>query len=101
MADTLGILVNTDKHLDYVINLTKAAYGKGKQVLIFFTGAGVKLTQAAEFSKLSGMAELSICAESFYKLGFRGDVPGVLADGFVTQEKNSDLIARSDRYVVF
>jgi hypothetical protein len=101
MADTLGILVNTDKHLDFVINLTKAAYSKGKQVLIFFTGNGVKLTQSDEFSKLVGMAEMSICTESFNKFGFSGKVPGVDLDGFVTQEKNSELISRSDRYLVF
>ena len=101
MVNTLGILVNTDKHLDYVINLTKAAYGKGKRVRIFFTGNGVKLTQSAEFSKLSGMAELSICSESFCKFGFTGDVPGVFPDGFVTHEKNSELIAASERYLVF
>ena len=101
MTDTLGILVNTDKHLDYLINLTKAAYSKGKQVLIFFTGNGVKLTQSNEFSKLDGMAELSICMESFNKFGFTGEVPGVDSDGFVTQEKNSELIARCDRYLVF
>ena len=101
MADTLGILVNTDKHLDYLINLTKAAYGKGKLVLIFFTGNGVKLTQSNEFSKLVGMAELSICSESFNKFGFAGDIPGVDSDGFVTQQKNLELISRSDRYLVF
>jgi hypothetical protein len=101
MTDILGILVNTDKHLDYVINLTKAAYGKGKRVRIFFTGNGVKLTQSAEFSTLAGMAELSICTESFYKFGFTADVPGVHPDGFVTQEKNAELIAGSDRYLVF
>ena len=32
MADTLGILVTSDKHLDYVIGLTCAARKKGKSV---------------------------------------------------------------------
>ncbi len=30
MAEKLGLLVSSDKHLDYVINLTHAAHDKGK-----------------------------------------------------------------------
>ena len=39
MAEKLGILVSSDKHLDYVINLTQAASEKGKEVELFFTGS--------------------------------------------------------------
>ena len=52
MADTLGILVNTDKHLDYVINLTSAAHAKEKSVQIFFTGKSVVLSLEPDFKKL-------------------------------------------------
>ena len=48
MAEKLGILVSSDKHLDYVINLTTAAEEKGKEVEIFFTGKGVLLTQSPD-----------------------------------------------------
>lgn len=50
MAEKLGILVSSDRHLDYVINLTQAACDRGNEVEIFFTGKGVLLTQSPEFS---------------------------------------------------
>jgi predicted peroxiredoxin len=101
MAEKLGILVSSDKHLDYVINLTAAAHDKGKAVEIFFTGKGVLLTQSSEFKKLVGKAKLSLCENSFRALGLEGDVPGLGFKDFATQAKNAEIIKNSDRYVVF
>jgi hypothetical protein len=101
MAEILGILVSSDKHLDYIINLTDAANEKGKDVLIFFTGKGVLLTQRPEFSQLVGKAEMSLCDVSFRALGLEGEVPGFGPKDFATQEKNVVMIEKGDRYVVF
>ena len=101
MAEKLGILVSSDKHLDCVINLTDAAHDKGKAVEIFFTGKGVLLTQSSEFKKLVGKAKLSLCENSFRALGLEGDVPGLGFKDFATQAKNAEIIKNSDRYVVF
>jgi len=101
MAETLGILVGTDKHLDHVINLTEAAKTKGKEVEIFFSGQGVMLTQSADFEKLVGKAKLSVCDVSFRANGLQGDVPGVGFKDFATQARNAEMIGKADRYVVF
>ncbi|MDH4206976.1 MAG: DsrE family protein [Desulfobacteraceae bacterium] len=104
MADTLGILVNTDKYLDYVVNLTRAAHSKGKDVQIFFTGKGVLLTLKPDFKKLVGKARLAICDVSFRSHGLHGredEVPGVGFKDFATQAKNAEMVANMDRYVVF
>ncbi|MGD9307097.1 MAG: hypothetical protein PVF79_22725 [Desulfobacterales bacterium] len=101
MAQKLGILVSSDKHLEYVVNLTHAAYDKGKNVEIFFTGKGVLLTQSSEFRKLVGKAKISLCDNSFRALGLEGDVPGLGFKDFATQAKNAEIIKTSDRYVVF
>ena len=101
MAEKLGILVSSDKHLDYVIHLTDAAHAKGKAVEIFFTGKGVLLTQSSEFKKLVGKAKLSLCENSFRALGLEGDVPGLGFKDFATQAKNAEIIKTSDRYLVF
>ena len=101
MADRLGILVSTDKHLKNVIALTKAAHKKGKKVQIFFTGRGVLLTQKPEFSELVGKAKLSVCDVSFRANGLSGDVPGVGFKDFATQARNAEMIDECDRYVVF
>ena len=100
MAEKLGILVSSDKHLDYVINLTGAAHKKGKEVEIFFTGKGVLLTQSSDFKKLVGKAKMTLCDVSFRALNLEGDVPGLGFKDFATQAKNADLIEKSDRYLV-
>lgn len=104
MGEKLYILVGSDKHLDYIINLTKAAYEKGKEVQVFFSGRGVGLTMRPEFEQLVGKARLSICDISFRANGFRGcegDVPGVDLKDFVTQAKNAEMVMQADRYIVF
>ncbi|MEE8429720.1 MAG: hypothetical protein V3S16_00545 [Candidatus Desulfatibia sp.] len=101
MAEILGILVSSDKHLDYVNKLTNAAHEKGKDVLIFFTGKGVLLTQSPEFTQLAGKAKMSLCDVSFRALGLEGEVPGLGPKDFATQENHVAMIEKSDGYVVF
>jgi len=101
MADLLGILVSSDKHLDYVIALTNAANEKGRHVRIFFTGNGVLLTQKPEFAELVGKAKLSVCDVSFRANGLEGEVPGVGFKDFATQARNAEMIEECDRYMVF
>jgi len=73
MADTLGILVTTDKHLDSVIELVNAAHDKGKEV-------------QARGNGYHGREE---------------EVPGVGFKDFATQGRNAEMLAEMDRYVVF
>jgi len=101
MAEILGILVSSDRHLDYVIELTNAARVKGKDVRIFFTGNGVRLTQTPEFQELVGKAKISLCDVSFKAQILEGEVPGLEPKDFASQERNAEMIEKSDRYVVF
>lgn len=101
MADTLGILVTSDLHLDYVLKLTDAALKRKKKVEIFFTGKGASLTRHPDFEKLAEKARLSVCDRSFRALGLAGQVPGVGSGDFVTQARNAEMIEKCDRYVVF
>jgi hypothetical protein len=101
MTDSLGILVTSDRHLDYVVNLTGAAHKKGKKVQIFFTGKAVKLGFEPDFAKLVGLARLSICDVSFRANGFHGredQVPGV--KDFATHARNAEMAAECKRYLV-
>jgi len=103
MAETLGILVSSDKHLEYVVELVHAAHAKGKETQVFFTGSGVHLTLQPDFAKLAGKAKLWICDVSFRANGYHGreeEVPGVDFKSFATQGRNAEMLAESDRYVV-
>ena len=100
MAETLGILVNSDKHLNYVISITEAAHAKGKDVRIFCTGKGVLVTQHPDWEKLPGKAKLSVCDVSFRSNNLEGDVAGVGFKDFATQARNAEMVAECDRYLV-
>lgn len=100
MASTLGILVNSDKHFDFVYHLATAARKKGIETHIFFTGQGVLLTQDSAFERLAGLARLKVCEVSFRAFDLKGDVPGVGFKDFATQAINAEMVAQCDRYVV-
>lgn len=100
MQKTLGILVNTDKHLHYLCGLVKAAHKKNIETQIFFTGPGVLLTKEVQFGQLVGLAKLSVCDVSFRANGLSGEVPGVGFKDFVTQAVNAEMVAHCDRYIV-
>lgn len=103
MADTLGILVSSDNHFDYVIELVHAAHEKGIETQVFFTGSAVHLTLQPDFAKLVGRAKLWICDVSFRANGYHGreeEVPGVGFKDFATQGRNAEMLAEMDRYVV-
>jgi predicted peroxiredoxin len=90
--------------LNHVVCLTQAAHAKGKQVSVFFTGKGVLLTITPRFKDLVGKAKLSVCDVSFRANGLHGreaEVPGVGFKDFATQAKNAEMLAHSDRYLVF
>ncbi len=101
MARKLGILVGTDRHLEYVIKLINAANAKGITVEVFLAGKSVLLTQRPEFSLLAGKARLSLCDTSFRSLGLEGDVPGMEFKDFATPARNTELMTRCDKYLVF
>lgn len=101
MSEALGIFVSTDRHLDHIIGLAKAAHNRGKQVIIFFTHRGVLLTQDPKFGQLAAVAEMSLCRKSFEAFGLDTSCPlaGLPPDSFSNQSRHADLIARATRYV--
>ncbi len=102
MAEILGILVNSDKNLDHLINLARAAKVKGKDVNIFLTHKGVLLTQDPRFGELENLAKISLCKVSYeaHNLDPGKSIPGIDESGFSSQARHADLIFESDRYLV-
>ena len=62
----LGILVNTDRHLEHILGLTAAATAKNHEVVIFAMDDGVRLLDDKSFTDLSGRKGvlLSFCSHS-------------------------------------
>ena len=101
MDNTLGIMVSSDDHYDYILKIAEAGHKKGKEITIFFTGKGVLLTRQGDFDKLNSYATVKICEVSFRANNLTGDVPGVGFKDFVTQATHAEMVADVDRYLVF
>lgn len=71
----LGILVNTDKHLDDVMGITEAAVSKGHEVIIFTMDAGTRFLENPSFTGLSGRqaVSMSVCDHSAKNIGVKTD----------------------------
>ncbi len=101
MSKKLGIFVSSDKHLDKIIELCKAAKNKDVEVTIFFSHLGVLLTQDSRFGELEGLAKMSLCNVGFESHGLKPPVPGISEKDYATQARHGDMIEECDRYVSF
>ncbi len=101
MAASLGIFVTSDKHLDKVIDLCKAAKDKGVETTLFFSHLGTLLTQDPRFGELEGLGKLALCNVGFESHGLTPPVKGIGEKDYATQARNGEMIEDCDRYVVF
>lgn len=97
----LGILVNSDRHLEAVAGLTKAALSKGHEVTIFTMDEGVRLLHEPVFRELCGMdrIKMSFCDHSTRML----EVPKEgLTDEIVcgSQYNNAVMNHEADKVIV-
>ena len=62
----LGILINTDRHLQHIIGITNAANNKGHQISLFAMDDGTRLLESKEFIRLCELnnVTISLCNHS-------------------------------------
>jgi peroxiredoxin family protein len=106
----LGICVAGTGNMAHVLGLVKAARKAGKEVKVFFTGEGVKLTQDPLFAQMLEAAkagsshehgQVSVCEVSYIANGLQGKpVAGLRDKDFVTQARNAEMVEDCQRYVV-
>jgi peroxiredoxin family protein len=100
MNDKLGILVSSDKYIDHLIGITKAAHRAGKKVTIFLTNRGVLLSKDERFIELEGICHVSLCSLCFELFNLAKPVPVVNDKDFGTQMRNVQIMKECDRYIV-
>lgn len=97
----LGILVNTDKHLDAITGITKSALSKGHTVLIFNMDDGTKLLGNPSFTalcKTQGVT-MSYCDHSAKHANVPTEgLPSEIACG--SQFDNANMNHEADRVIV-
>ena len=106
--ERLGIFVATNKSLDYLIGVAKAAKKAGKVITVFFTHDGVLLTQESKYPELAEIIdreegdEISLCNVRWEELGLKGQpVPAAMGDkDLATQSRHCAMLGTCDRYLV-
>ncbi|MEC4685597.1 MAG: DsrE family protein [Nitrospirota bacterium] len=97
----LGILVNTDKHLDDIAGITEAAVSKGHEVILFAMDDGTKLLENpsyTELCKLQGVT-MSFCDHSAQKISVKTEG---IAEEIIrgSQYNNAAMDHDSDKVIV-
>ena len=103
MEDILLILVAAETNMNNIVNLTKAACKRGKQVNILFSGRGVNLVRDPGFGEIEDKAHISICEASFRDYGLDEMTEGIperAADWLTTHAQHAELLEQADRHVV-
>ncbi|MFZ5799154.1 MAG: peroxiredoxin [Desulfobulbus sp.] len=101
MAKSLGIFVTNPDNMRHVVGVTKAAVDKGCKVKLFFTWTATKLTQDPEFEGLCKIADVSICLDSYRKMGFDQNVvpAGMVKEKMATQTQHGIIIEDYECYL--
>ncbi len=97
----LGILVNSDRHLEAITGITQAALAKGHQVLLFAMDDGTRLLADPRCVALCGRpgVNMSFCQESATRKGVSFDtLPEAIAAG--SQLQNAMMVQKTDRIIV-
>lgn len=97
----LGILVNTDNHLDAVLGITLAALSKGLEVSIFVMDAGTHLLNHPLLKELSQRQRIvmSFCEHSAQGLGVSfAALSAQIIRG--SQYDNATMLHESDKVIV-
>ena len=98
----LGILITTNKHLQHVIGIARAASAKGHEVSMFAMDAGTRLLLEADFVQLCGVDNLSmsLCNHSATEQGV--DTSGITKEIVIgSQFNNAMMNNQADRVIVF
>ena len=97
----LGILVNTDRHLEHIVGVVKAATANAHEVIIFAMDEGTRLLENDLFVGLCGVngVSISVCEHSTKMYGIKtADLPQDITFG--SQFNNAMMVHEADRVVV-
>ncbi len=98
---TLGILVNTDRHPDHLVGITRAALARGYGVSVFLMDTGTRLLHHALLPGLvsSSGVKMSYCLQSAKKQEIDTcGLPPEIVEG--SQLNNAFMHREADRVIV-
>jgi len=101
MGKLLGIYVSSEKYLDQIIQLCRAAKKKEVGVRIFFTHNGTRLCTDPRLKELEGLATVALCKVGFEANALEPKDAKVEEKAFLSQSWHAEMIYDCDRYLVF
>ena len=97
----LGILVNSDRHLEAITGITRAALAKGHDVFLFAMDDGTRLLADPGYVALYRLpgVNMSFCQESATRKGVSfAALPEAIAAG--SQLQNAMMVQTAERIIV-
>jgi predicted peroxiredoxin len=97
----LGILITTDRHLNHILDISRAASAKGHEVTIFAMNEGTKLVANSEFIRLCELdnTTMSLCNHSATEFGV--DTTGISKEIVIgSQFNNAMMNNQADKVIV-
>ena len=101
MAKTLGIYVTSDRHLNQILNVCRAAKRKGIDAKVFFTHIGTRLCQDARLKELEQVATIALCKVGFEDNKLNPTKALVKDTAYSSQSWHAEMIYDCDRYLTF
>lgn len=101
MTKRLGIYVTSDRYMDKILEVCRAARKKGVETQVFFTHTGTRLCVDPRMEELRELASLALC-----KVGFEGHAldpsqAKLEPRAFASQAWHAEMIYDCDRYLTF
>ena len=101
MSKSLGIYVSSEKYLDKVIEVCKAARKKDVQAHVFFTHTATRLSMDPRMKELEKVARIALCKVGFEDNKLNPSEALVDDKAYSSQSRHAEMIYECDRYLAF
>ncbi len=101
MKKTLGIYVTSDRNMNQLILLCKAAKNKGVAVKVFLTHEGLRLCSGPQMDELAGIVDVALCKVGFESLELDKSKTVLESRAYSSQSWHAEMIYDCDRYLTF
>lgn len=101
MSKSLGIYVSSDRHLDKLIELCRAAKRNDIEVRLFFTHLGTRLCADSKMAVLQDLADVAVCNVGFEANDLQRTDSVLSEKAYGSQTVHAEMIYDCDRYISF
>ncbi len=101
MAKSIGIYVTSDRYLDKIIEICKAAKTKGVETKVFFTHTGTRLCMDKRMKDLLDTATVALCKVGFEDNALNPEDGYIDKKAYLSQSWHAEMIYDCNRYLTF